>query len=96
MNNGSSDRLDRMESVLGQVIDLQARQQEQLGQHLDLIGQQQQLFGQQQGQIQILLDASKQHESRIALMEAMITRLDSIIERMVYREGRGDGDKPQA
>ena len=39
-------------------------------------------------QNQILLDAATRHEATIA-------RLDAILERLIYREGRGNGDQPQ-
>lgn len=32
----------------------------------------------------------EQHERRIAQNEAMIVRLDAILERLIYREGRDE------
>jgi len=43
--------------------------------------------------IQVLLEASQQHDAIIASNNAMISRLDAIIERMVYREGRGNDEQ---
>lgn len=40
----------------------------------------------QEEQIQILLDAATRHESTIS-------RLDAILERLIYREGRGNGNQ---
>ena len=88
MTNGSSDRLDRIEQILESL----AQNQGQLAQNQGQIVQSQ---GLQQEQIQILANAALDHESSIARQDALIERLDAIIERMVYREGRGDGDQPQ-
>lgn len=40
--------------------------------------------------VQALLEASTRHEATIANQEAMISRLDAILERMIYREGRNE------
>lgn len=51
------------------------------------------LQGRQQEQVEVLLNAAIRHETRIARQDAVIERLDTIIERMVYREGRnGEGE----
>lgn len=72
MTNPQPDRLDRIEQslerssqLIERVIDLQAQQQEQLGQH--------------QEQIQILLNAATDHNTRIARQDVLIERLDTII-----------------
>ena len=88
MNNGSRDRLDRIEQILESL----AQNQRQLIQNQEQMVQNQRL---QQEQIQVLVNAALDHESRIARQDALIERLDTIIERMVYREGRGNGDQPQ-
>ncbi len=47
----------------------------------------------QQEQIKVLVSVSLDHVDRIARQDALIERLDAIIERMVYSEGRnGDDD----
>lgn len=72
MTNPQPDRLDRIETLLERIIDLQGRQQEQ---------------------VEVLLNAAIRHETRIARQDAVIERLDTIIERMVYGEGRnGEGE----
>lgn len=92
----SSDRLDRIERILerlaqnqGQIVQTQeqfAQGQSQIIQSLERMIQ---IQGQQQDQIQILASAAARHD-------ALIERLDAIIERMVYREGRGgNDDQPQ-
>lgn len=82
MTNPQPDRLDRMESLLERIINLQGQQQEQLGQH--------------QERIQILLNAATDHNTRIARQDVLIERLDTLIERMIYREGRGDSEPPDS
>lgn len=86
MNN--SDRFDRIERILESL----AQNQEQLvssqGQIVQTVGQILEIQQQQQSQIQTLADAATRHE-------AMISRLDAILERLIYREGRGSGDQPQ-
>ncbi len=75
----SSDRLDRIEQLLERMAQMQQ----------DIVS----LQGQQQGQIQILANAATDHAARIARQDALIERLDSILERMIYREGReGNGN----
>lgn len=72
MTKPQPDRLDRIETLLERIIDLQGRQQEQ---------------------VEVLLNAAIRHETRIARQDAVIERLDTIIERMVYGEGRnGEGE----
>lgn len=44
--------------------------------------------------VQALLEASAEHQTRIARQDALIERLDAILERMIYREGRGGNDEP--
>ena len=89
MINESSDRLDRIEQILeglaqnqGQII----QNQEKVIQTQGQIAQSQ---GLQQKQIQDLVTAATYHE-------AIIARLDAILERLIYREGRGNGDQPQS
>lgn len=78
----SSDRLDRIEQLLERMALTQR----------DIVSFQEQ----QQGQIQILANAAADYATRIAQNEQLIARLDAIIERLVYREGRnGNGDQPQ-
>ncbi len=79
MTNGS-DRIDRIERLLEQIAQIQQRAIS--------------LQGQQQEQIQVLVNAAADHADRMARQDALIERLDAIIERMVYREGR-NGDQPQ-
>lgn len=81
MSNGSSNRIDRIEQLLEQIVQIQQRAIS--------------LQGQQQEQIQVLVNAAADHAARLARQDALIERLDAIIERMVYREGRGNGDQPQ-
>lgn len=88
MIDGSRDRLDRIEQILeglaqnqGQII----QNQQQIIQSQGQIVQSQRL---QQEQIQALVNAVTHHE-------AIISRLDAILERLIYREGRGNGDHPQ-
>ncbi len=52
------------------------------------------LQARQQEQVEVLLNAAIRHETRIARQDALIERLDTIIERMVYREGRNSDDDP--
>ena len=101
MTNGSSDRLDRIERILeglaqnqGQVVETQRQivdNQRQVIQSQERIvqiqGQIVQSQEQQQKQIQALVNAATHHEATIA-------RLDAILERLIYREGRGNGDQP--
>lgn len=50
----------------------------------------------QQEQTEILINAAAEHKTRIARQEALIERLDAIIKRMIYREGRSGNDaQPQ-
>ncbi len=50
----------------------------------------------QQEQIKVLISVALDHTDRIARQDALIERLDAIIERLVYREGRnGDDGQPQ-
>lgn len=82
MTINQPDRLDRIEQLLERVVQIQERV---------ILTQEQ-----QQGQVQILLNAATDHATRIARQDALIERLDTIIERMVYREGRdGDNNQPQ-
>ena len=79
----SSDRLDRIEQSLErstQLLERVIRVQERT-----LDTQERTLENQrrQEQQIQILLDAATRHE-------VTISRLDAIIERLVYREGRDE------
>lgn len=82
MTNGSNDRLDRIERILEEL----ARNQRQI---IQTQGQIVQIQERQQEQIQILVNAAKRHD-------ALIERLDAIIERLVYREGNRLGDQPQS
>jgi hypothetical protein len=45
-------------------------------------------------QMQVLVDAARNHETRIARQDALIERLDVILERLVYREGRNGYSDP--
>ena len=88
MSHGSSDRLDRIERILEGLAQNQGKiiqNQEQIVQTQGQIAQSQ---GLQQKQIQALVNAVTHHE-------AIIARLDAILERLIYREGRGKGDQPQ-
>lgn len=83
----SNDRIDRVERSLelsAQLLDRVIRVQERIldTQERTLVHQRR-----QEEQIQILLDAATRHESTIS-------RLDAILERLIYREGRGNGDQP--
>lgn len=84
----SNDWFDRIEKILEAL----AQNQEQVVENQKQIIQNQ---GLQQEQIQALVNAALNHEARIARQDALIERLDAIIERMVYREGRSNGDQPQ-
>lgn len=92
MTNASSDRLDRIEQALERSTQLLERvigvQDVLLATQSQLVTVQGQLLTvqeQQNRQIQILLDSATRHD-------AMIGRLDAILERMIYREGRGSND----
>jgi len=37
-----------------------------------------------------MLTTQEQHEQRVAQNEALISRLDALIERLIYREGRSE------
>jgi ABC-type transporter Mla subunit MlaD len=95
MTNGISDRLDRVEQILERSMRLlgqMAENQRQIVQTQEQIIQNQE---QQQSQIQVLVNAALNHKSGLARQDALIERLDAIIERLVYREGRGNGDQTQ-
>ena len=84
----NSDRLDRIERILENLAQNQSHIVQTQGQVI-------QIQERQQEQIQTLVNTALNHESRIARQDALIERLDAIIERMVYREGRGNGDQTQ-
>lgn len=111
MNNGSNDRLDRIEQLIERSIiasdERMARIEQSFEQSFNrssqllervlrvqertLDTQERTLETQkrQEQQNQILLDAATRHEATIA-------RLDAILERLIYREGRGNEDQPQS
>lgn len=85
----SSDRLDRIEQILERSTQLLGEIAQNQGQIVQTQGQIIQIQERQQEQIQVLVNAATRHD-------ALIERLDAIIERLVYREGRGgNGDQPQ-
>lgn len=88
MTNGGSDRFDRIERILESLAQNQERLVSSQGQIVQTAGRILEIQQQQQGQIQTLADAATRHE-------AMISRLDAILERLIYREGRGNGEQPQ-
>ena len=96
MTNASSDRLNRIEQILErstQLLGDLAQNQSQIVQTQGRLIQNQEV---QQEQIKVLVSLALDHADRIARQDAMIERLDAIIERMVYREGRnGDANPPQ-
>lgn len=72
----NEDRLSRIEAALERSTNLLER----------VVQVQEQMISTQQRQdsrIQILVDAATRHE-------ATITRLDAILERLIYKEGRED------
>ncbi len=79
MTNGS-DRIDRIEAILERSTQLL----QQIGQNQ---GQIIKIQEQQQEQIQVLVSATKRQD-------ALIERLDAIIERLIYREGCDSGESP--
>lgn len=82
MTNGSSDRLYRIERILEGLAQNQSQIVQAQGQII-------QIQERQQEQLQVLASAATRYD-------ALIERLDAIIERLVYREGRGgNGDQPQ-
>ena len=94
----SSDRIERIEALLERFITASeggsSDRLDRIGQSLEKVVD---ILEQQSQQIKALVDAATRHEARITCQDALIERLDAIIERMVYREGRnGDGnDQPQ-
>jgi len=91
VTTGSSDqRFDRIEQNLERSTDLLERVIRVQERTLDTQERTLETQRRQEQQIQILLDAATRHE-------VTISRLDTIIERMVYREGRdGDSDPHQS
>lgn len=109
MTNSSNDRLDRIEELLQRSIIASDERMTRIEQNLEqsfnrsfqllervlrvqertLDTQERTLENQrrQEQQTQILLDAATRHE-------ATISRLDTIIERLVYREGRNEDNQP--
>lgn len=82
MTNFLSDRLDRIERILEGLAQNQSQIVQAQGQFI-------QIQERQQEQIQVLVQTATRHD-------ALIERLDAILERLVYREGRnGNGDQPQ-
>ena len=81
MTNGN-DRIDRIEALLERSTQLL----QQIGQNQ---GQIITIQEQQQEQIQVLISAATRHN-------ALIERLDAIIERLIYREGRNGGESPHS
>ncbi len=78
MTGYQPDRLDRIESSLDRSTQL-----------LERVVRVQERMSENQARtnerIEILLDAANRHESTIS-------RLDAIIERLIYREGRNGGE----
>lgn len=94
MSNGN-ERIDRIEALLerNDRIDRVEVLLERSTQLLQQIGQNQgqiiQIQEQQQEQIQVLVSAATRHN-------ALIDRLDAIIERLIYREGRDGSESPRS
>ena len=86
MTNGSNDRIEQMlERSMQLLEDLAQNQRRIIQTQAEVI----QIQERQQEQIQALVNAAARHD-------ALIERLDAILERLIYREGRkGEGD-PQA
>ena len=94
MTNTSSDRLDRIEALLQQSVITSDERITRIEQALGRLIETQEV---QQEQIKVLVSLTLDHADRIARQDALIERLDAIIERMVYREGRnGDANPPQS
>lgn len=79
-------RLDRIEQNLERASNLLERVIRVQERTLDTQERTLENQRQQEQQIQILLDAATRHE-------ATILRLDSILERMIYREGRDSNEE---
>ena len=92
----SSDRIDRIEALLERFFTAgeggSTNQLDRIGQSLEKVVD---ILEQQSQQIKVLVEASTYHEARITRQEALIERLDNIIERMVYREGRNGNSGDQ-
>lgn len=104
MNNGSN-RLDRIEAAIEnltnaivaerqssserfkQIEEARERDRQQSNERMARI---EQMIERQQRPIEVLAASSADHEVRIARQDALIERLDAILERMIYREGRGN------
>ncbi len=78
MNNGSGNRLDRIEALLENSIIASNARMDRLEAAIETFRE----------PIEILLESATRHD-------AMISRLDAILERMIYREGRGNDDPQQ-
>lgn len=83
MNTPEPNRLDRIEQNLERSTDLLERVIRVQERTLDIQERTLETQRRQEQQIQILLDAATRHE-------VTISRLDTIIERLVYREGRSE------
>lgn len=70
----NEDRLTRIEAALEQVVQLQRQQQSNIGAIIE--------------STRVLSEVARNHEARIARQDALLERLDSILERLIYREGR--------
>ncbi len=85
MTGYQPDRLDRIEGSLErstQLLERVVRVQERL---LETQTNTQENQARTNERIEILLDAATRHESTIS-------RLDAILERLIYREGRNGGE----
>lgn len=92
----SSDRLDRIEQILErlaqnqrQIVQAQGEIVQAHGGIVQNLERILQIQERQQDQIEALVNAATRHES-------IISRLDAILERLIYREGRSNGDQPPA
>ncbi len=97
MTNGSTDRLDRIEAAIENLVaanlannERMERDRQQSNERMTKI---EQAIERQQRPIEVLAASSADHEVRIARQDALIERLDAILERMIYREGRGNEEE---
>lgn len=87
MTTNPPDKIDRLENLVESLIRssenlliASERNQTQIS-TLATVAQQQQ---------QRVEQVAREHEQRLARQDALIERLDAILERLVYRQGRND------